>query len=90
MDMKSITIPITIPSDVMIALNKSEQEMKLHIQTAIALFLFQEGKLTLGKSIQLSGLDRFEFEKALAKQKIPVAEISLDQVRSDVAKLRDL
>ncbi|MCD4675455.1 MAG: UPF0175 family protein, partial [Desulfobacula sp.] len=59
--MKNIMIPVNIPSDVMIALNESEQELKSHFQTALAMMLFQEGKLTIGKAIQFSGLTRFEF-----------------------------
>ena len=88
--MKNITIPVEIPSDLFIALNESEQELKSHFQLAIALMLFHEGKLTLGKAIQLSGLTRFEFEKALAKNKIPVSEVYLDQVMNDVEKLKGL
>ena len=88
--MKDVTIPINIPSDIMLALNESEQELKSHLQTAIAVMLFQEGKLTLGKSIQLSGLSRYEFEKALAKREIPIAPIDVNQVLSDVKKLENL
>lgn len=88
--MKSITIPVDIPSDLMVALNESEQELKAHFQTAIAIALFQEGKLTLGKAIQVSGLRRHEFEKALARNKISVADFNLNQILSDVDKLSDI
>ena len=88
--MKSVIIPINIPSDLMVALNESEQELKNHFQLAIAMMLFQEGKLTLGKAIQLSGLTRFEFEKSLAKNKIPVSDLSMQQILSDVDKLKNL
>ena len=88
--MKNITIPVDIPSDLLIALNESEQELKDHFQVAIAMMLFQEGKLTLGKAIQLSGLTRFEFEKSLAKNKIPVSDLNIDQIMSDVDKLGNL
>ena len=88
--MKNITIPVEIPSDLLIALNESEQELKGHFQVATALMLFQEGKLTLGKAIQLSGLTRYEFEKALARNKISVSEVNLEHVISDVNKLEDL
>ena len=73
--MKNITIQVDIPSDMLVALNESEKELKSHFQTATAMMLFQEGKLTIGKAIQLSGLTRFEFEKALAKNKIPVCAL---------------
>ena len=88
--MKNITIPVEIPSDLLVALNGSEQELKSYFQTATAIMLFQEGKLTIGKAIQLSGLTRFEFEKALAKNKIEVSKLDIDQIMSDAGKLRDL
>lgn len=88
--MKNITIPVDIPSDILIALNESEKELKYHFQVAIAMMLFQEGKLTLGKAIQMSGLTRFEFEKSLAKNNISVSELNLEQIMSDVDKLKDL
>ncbi len=88
--MKTITIPLNIPKDLFITLNESEQELKTHFQTAIAIMLFQEGKLTIGKATQLSGLSRFEFEKALAKSKIPVSQLNIDEILSDVNKLKDL
>jgi|JFJP01.1.fsa_nt_gi predicted HTH domain antitoxin len=85
--MKNITIPIDFPSDILIALNETEHDLKNHLQVSIALMFFQEGKLTLGKAIQLSGLTRFEFEKSLLKNKIPVSNLSIDQIMSDVDKI---
>jgi predicted HTH domain antitoxin len=88
--MKNITISIEIPSDLMIVLNESEQEIKSHLQASIAMMLFKEGKLTLGKAIQLSGLTRFEFEKLLAKNKIPISELKVEQIFDDFEKIQEL
>lgn len=88
--MNNITIPISVPSDLLVSLNESEQELKSHFQSAIAMMLFKEGKLTLGKAIQLSELTRFEFEKLLSRSKISLSEPDLSQVISDADKLRDL
>ncbi len=88
--MENISISIDIPSDLIIALNESEDELKSHFQTAIAMMLFQEGKLTLGKAIQVSGLSRFEFEKVLSKNQIPISHLGIDQIMGDVDKLKDL
>lgn len=88
--MKNITIPVNISPDIMIALNETEQELKIHFQAGIAIILFQEGKLTIGKAIQLSGLSRYEFEKMLTKNNIPISNQSIDQAISDMDKLSDL
>ncbi|MCF8373653.1 MAG: UPF0175 family protein [Bacteroidales bacterium] len=88
--MQTVTISVDIPSDILIALNESEKELKSYFQLSIALMLFQDGKLTLGKAIQLSGLSRHEFEKSLVKNKIPVSDLSFDQIMSDADKLMDI
>jgi predicted HTH domain antitoxin len=87
---KNITIPVEIPSDVLIALNESEQELKGQFQVAIALMLFQEGKLTLGKAVQLSGLTRYEFEKFLTRNRISISELDETQILSDINKLKEI
>lgn len=88
--MKNITIPVNFSPDIMVTLNETEQELKVHFQAGIAMILFQEGKLTFGKAIQLSGLSRFEFEKMLTKNNVPISNQSIDQVMSDLDKLSDL
>ena len=88
--MKTVTIPIEVSEDVIIALNESEQELKSHFQSAVAAMLLQEGKLSFGKALQMSGLSRYEFEKHLAKNKIPVSELNYEQIMSDVEKLGSL
>lgn len=85
--MDNVTIPVEISKDILIALNQSEQELKSRFQMAIAISLFQERKLTFGKAVQLSGTSRYDFEKSLAKNKISVADIDIDQVLSDVDKI---
>jgi len=88
--MKNISIPVDISPEIMIALNENEKELKDYFQSGIAIMLFQEGKLTFGKAVQLSGLTRYEFEKALTKKNIPFSNTDIEQVFSDVEKLNDL
>lgn len=88
--MNDIVIPVNVTPDILIALNENEQELKNHFQVSIAIMLFQEGKLTIGKAVQLSGLTRYEFEKALTKNNIPVSNPSTQQIMSDLNKLSNL
>jgi predicted HTH domain antitoxin len=88
--MKNISIPVDISPEIMIALNENEKELKDYFQSGIAIMLFHEGKLTFGKAVQLSGLTRYEFEKALTKKNIPFSNTDIEQVFSDVEKLSDL
>ncbi len=88
--MKNITIPIEIPAEILIALNNSEQELMEQFRASTAAMLFQDGKLSLGMAIKLSGMDRYDFEKFLAKKKISVSNLSIEQVLEDVEKLKNL
>lgn len=88
--MKNITIPVNIPSDIFVSINKTEQELKDHLQVTIAVMLFNESKLTIGKATQLSGLSRQEFEKILSRNEISVSHLSLEEILADVDKLADL
>lgn len=88
--MKTISIPVDISEDIMIALNETEQELKVHFQAGIAMMLFKEGKLSIGKAIQLSGLTRYEFEKLLSKHNIPISNLNYDDVISDLEHLKEI
>lgn len=88
--MKPLTIPVKVSPDILVALNETEQELQSRFQSGIALMLFQEGKLTIGKAIQMSGLTRYEFEKRLVQNNIMVPQQSKDEVFHDLQKLNDL
>ncbi len=88
--MKNISIPISISPEIMLILNENEQDLKNYFQVSIATTLFQEGKLTIGKAVQLSGLSRYEFEKTLSKKNIAISDPNIKQVFSDLEKLSDL
>ncbi len=85
--MDYLTIPIKVPSELLLQLNETEEELKLEFQVALAVLLFYRKKLTIGKAVQFSGVSRYEFEKALTKYRIPISEIDVDQISFDVEKL---
>ncbi len=87
---QNIVIPVNVSSEIMVALNETKQELKNYFQIGIAIMLFQEEKLTIGKAVQLSGVSRYEFEKELTKRNIPISNPSLNDVFSDLEELRDL
>lgn len=88
--MDYLTIPIKVPSEILLQLNETEEELQSEFQLALAVLLFHKKKLTIGKAIQFSGVSRYEFENALVKYHIPISEIDLDQINVDVEKLSTL
>ncbi len=86
--MNTQTITIDFPSDILLALNETEAELKLRIKTTLAMRLYKLQKLTIGKAAQLSGLSRFEFETLLSENDIPISNLTLDDVMNDCKKLK--
>jgi len=86
--MNTQTISIDIPSDVFLALNKSENELKKEMLLSMAVKLYQSEKLTMGKASQFAGMSRLEFEKYLSENDIPISLLSEEEIFSDVEKLR--
>lgn len=81
------TISIEIPSDLLVSLNETEQELKERIKVALAIQLYTQEKLTIGKAAQIAGYSRLEFETMLSQQKIPISNLDLSDVLGDIDKL---
>ena len=88
--MPNKTLSISIPEDILIALNETEAELGQDMKVYSALWLYQKGKLTIGKASELAGIDRFSFENLLAKNQIPISQLTEEDVENDVLKLRKL
>jgi len=86
--MNTQSITIDFPSDILLALNETEAELKLRIKTSLAMRLYKLQKLTLGKAAQLSGLSRFEFETMLSENEIPISNLTISDVMDDIKKLQ--
>lgn len=81
------TISIDFPADILLTLNTDESELKDTIKSSFAIRLYLQQKITIGKAAQLAGLSRFEFEKLLSKNKIPVSNLDSDDVLADAKKI---
>jgi predicted HTH domain antitoxin len=85
--MNTHTISIDFPSDIYLALNENEAELKRDIKISLAIRLYRLEKLTIGKAAQLSGLSRYDFETLLSENEISISNLSLDDVLGDSLKL---
>jgi predicted HTH domain antitoxin len=54
----------------------------------LAIWLYSQKRLTIGKAAQISGMSRFDFENLLAESNIPISNISLEDVLNDSQKLK--
>lgn len=86
--MNTQTISIEIPSDILLALNENENELKKDIKTSLAIHLYQQEKLTIGKAAQLCDLSRYDFERLLSENRIPISNLTIDDIIHDSEKLK--
>jgi len=66
-------IEIEVPIHIMTAMHKSREELikQMKVFTAVNLYLTLE--LSLEMAAEFSGLTKWEFEKILAKNKVPIS-----------------
>ena len=84
--MNTRTISIDIPSDIFLALNENENELKNDIKISLAIRLYQQEKLTIGKAAQLCGLSRYNFETLLSENGISISNLTIDDITIDSKK----
>ncbi len=78
-------IAVELPNDFMALRKKQtvEQEMRL----SYALQLFKSAKITLSKAAQLAGLNHYEFIDACNNERIPVIDISKEDLLEELDNL---
>ena len=86
--MNTQTISIDFPSDMFLALNETESEIKQRIKISLAIRLYKLQKLTIGKAAQVAGLSRLQFETLLSENKISISNLTIEDVISDIEKLK--
>ena len=56
------TVSINLPSDILLTLNQTEQELETQIKLSLAIRLYEQQRVTIGKAAQIAQLSRYEFE----------------------------
>jgi predicted HTH domain antitoxin len=63
---------ISIPDNILLALNMQIDEVVLSMRKEYAAKLYQDSKLTLGQAAELCGMDKYDFTAVLSYLSIPV------------------
>lgn len=88
MDPKNVSnrsCTIDLPADILLALHETELKQSIKVSWAIRLYKLE--KLTTGKAAQLTGLSRLEFETVLSENKVPISNLTMDDIDKDLEKL---
>ncbi len=82
--MSTQTISIELPSDILLAINESEKQLKKRIKLSLAIRLYKLKKVTIGKAAQISGISKLSFETILSENKISISNLDIDDVLKDI------
>ncbi|MFQ5857606.1 MAG: UPF0175 family protein [Anaerolineae bacterium] len=82
--MNAISV-LEVPQDVLDSARLTIPELKVEI----AVYLYAQGRLSIGKARELAGMPLWEFRQLLASRRIPphYDEVDLDE---DIATLREM
>ena len=78
-------IAIELPNDFVAF--QAEPEIRKEIRTAYALWLFQRERVTLVKAAELAGLDLYDFMAVCKDNRVPVIDISRDELLEELSGL---
>lgn len=78
-------VEVMLPEDVFLALRKSPGEVAHDVRTAAAVEWYAEGLVSQGKAAELAGLSRPEFLDELAKRKVPVIQMTVEELKAELA-----
>ena len=79
------TISIEIPREVIHATRMTPGELRREL----AIYLFQQGRLSFGKAREMAGMTLWTFQQTLASREIPV-HYDVEDYEEDLATLRKL
>lgn len=93
MKVKMEKIEIDLPQDIIFAMRGAErpEEIKKKMKMALAILLFQERSISLGKAIELAEVSRVKFTEVLKEHDIPAyvyGEKEFERDQQVIAKYR--
>lgn len=74
------------PASVFSALRMSPSEFAEEMRLAAAIHWFSQGLISQGKAAEIAGLTRAEFLEELFRRKIPALQVTLDELREELAR----
>jgi predicted HTH domain antitoxin len=82
-----MSIQLEIPDTVADAIRLPEDRIARELQIELAISLYAQGMLSLGKARELAGLGKYEFGKLLGERGIP-RHYGADELAEDIAYAR--
>jgi predicted HTH domain antitoxin len=79
-------ITLELPDDVFSALRRSPDEFSRELRLAAAMHWYQLGRMSQEKAASVAGLDRTDFLLALARERLDVFKVDLDELKRELER----
>lgn len=78
------TLTIEVADEVVKASGKSPQALQNGLKLMLAIDLFADGRLSLGKAAESAGMPKILFMDELGRRRIPVINLADDQIADEL------
>jgi predicted HTH domain antitoxin len=82
-------IILELPENIMQGCKEAGFDIQNDIKKCLAVRLYQKSLVSIGKAAELAGMDRVDFEYYLSNNRIPISNLSLEDIMADVEKLKN-
>lgn len=79
-------IVLDLPDEVFSALRRSPDEFSRELRLAAAIHWYQLGRISQEKAASIAGLDRTDFLLALARERLDVFKVDLDDLKRELER----
>jgi predicted HTH domain antitoxin len=71
-------------------IGNDDRAVEKDIYRALAIKLYLDEKMSIGKASEIAGMNRVDFETYLSERQIPISLLTYEDVMQDVQKMRDV
>lgn len=80
------TLMIDLPDSIFPALHRAPEELVKEMRIEAAAQWYAQQRISQGKAAEIAGLSRAEFIDELSRRRIPVIQVSFDEVMEEMRR----
>ncbi len=80
------TIQVTLPDSAFSALHRAPHEFAAELRLAGAIHWYQQAQISMERAAEIAGLDRRGFLDELARRKVDVFQVDLDDLKREISR----
>ncbi len=82
-------ISVKVPRDLVRILKVKDEEIPKLVRLYLAIELYREGKVSLGKAAEIAGVSKWEMMEILASKNIPI-QYDVEDLGKDIKTLEEI